>query len=270
MQFRLEVTRVNDKEVVDLTFVSSMDGSRERALWYRPPGASDTLVVGLHTWSYDRFNQLEQMLPFCRERGWSLLLPEFRGPNLADNPRAAAACASELAQQDVFDAVASLESEHGFTAGTIFLLGGSGGGHMALMLAARAPAFWTGVSSWVPITDLSAWHAENKDYSVHLEACLGGAPGADAEVDRQYRLRSPLGHLPALAQATLSVHHGRFDPVVSYRHTTRLVAELERHDPGKFFFEVFGGGHDIRYEAAFRWFDGLLESGAGEGARLTG
>jgi dipeptidyl aminopeptidase/acylaminoacyl peptidase len=262
---------VHDTEVVDLTFNSSLDGAREKALCYRPPGATGgTLVVGLHTWSYDRFNQLEQMLPFCRERGWSLLLPEFRGPNLQENPRARAACASDLAQQDVLDAIASLESEQGFAADKVFLLGGSGGGHMALMLAARTPAFWSGVSSWVPITDLAAWHAENPDYSAHLEACCGGAPGSGAEADRQYLARSPLSYLPQLAQATLSVHHGRFDPVVSYRHTLKLVAELERHHPGNFFFEVFSGGHDIRYQVAFHWFDGLLAVDEGQGARLTG
>ena len=256
---------------VDLTFVSSLDGSRERALWYRPPGAAaGALVVGLHTWSYDRGNQLEQMLPYCRERGWSLLLPEFRGPNLRENLRAQQALASELALQDVFDAIDLVRTDYGFDPAGLYLLGGSGGGHMALMLAAARPALWTGVSSWVPITDLPAWHAENPDYAPHLDACCGGAPGSGAAVDAQYRQRSPLSHLPELAKATLSVHHGRFDPVVSYRHTMKLVAGLEQLEPRNFFFEVFGGGHDIRYDVAFRWFDSLRGSDAGEGARLTG
>lgn len=62
-------------------------------------------MVGLHTWSYNRFNQLSAMLPLCRERGWALLLPEFRGPNLKNNPRVRQACASEVARRDILDAV---------------------------------------------------------------------------------------------------------------------------------------------------------------------
>ena len=54
------------------------------------------------------------------------------------------------------------------------------------------------------------------------------------------------------------------------RHTMKLVAGLERLAPRNFFFEVFGGGHDIRYDVAFRWFDRLSTAGTGEGARLTG
>jgi dipeptidyl aminopeptidase/acylaminoacyl peptidase len=258
------------KEVLDLDFISSRDGSRERALWYRPSNSGTApLVVGLHTWSYDRFNQLEHMLPHCRERGWSLLLPEFRGPNLRTNPRASEACASELARQDVLDAIEVVGRDHGFDSSGLFLLGGSGGGHMALMLAAQNPEFWAGVSSWVPITDLTAWHAENPDYSDHIEACCGGAPGAGVEIDQEYLQRSPLNYLAELSRVTLSVHHGRYDPVVSYRHTLNLVSGLEQHQAQYFFFEVFGGGHDIRYEVAFRWFD-ALRNGPGVGKRLTG
>ena len=261
---------MHDKDVTDLTVVSSLDGSAERALWFRPHGVDGgPLVVGLHTWSYDRFNQLQQMLPFCRERGWSLLLPEFRGPNLKSNPRAPQACGSALACQDVFDAISELQSGQGFSPSELFLLGGSGGGHMALMLAAQRPALWGGVSCWVPITDLPAWHEENPDYSADIEACCGGAPGGGDQIDRDYLRRSPLSYAQELAGVKLSVHHGRYDPVVSYRHTMKLVAELERLQPANFFFEIFNGGHDIRYEVAFRWFD-ELKGEAGEGARLSG
>ncbi|MBJ6724457.1 alpha/beta hydrolase family protein [Geomesophilobacter sediminis] len=259
------------REIEEISFASSLDGAREHALWYRAAeGAQAPLVVGLHTWSYDRFNQLEHMLPLCRERGWNLLLPEFRGPNLKSNPRSTEACASELARQDVLDAIEKVRELGGFDAKALYLLGGSGGGHMALMLAAHRPELWSAVSSWVPITDLSAWHRENPNYAENIEACCGGAPGSAASVDLQYGLRSPLNYLAELSRVTLSVHHGRFDPVVSYRHTMNLVTGLERHEPKNFFFEIFDGGHDIRYDVAFRWFDGLRKNGKEQGSRLTG
>ena len=40
----------------------------------------------------------------------------------------------------------------------IYLVGISGGGQMALIMAGRAPNVWAGVSAWVPIADLAEWH----------------------------------------------------------------------------------------------------------------
>lgn len=258
-------------DVVELEFVSTGDGSTEKALFFRPDGGGPVpLVVGLHTWSYDRFNQLEPMLPFCRQRGWALLLPEFRGPNLANNPRARQACASPLARRDILDAVARVEADYPVDPERIFILGGSGGGHMALMMAAEAPRRWKGVSAWVPITDLAAWHGENPDYAGHVVACCGGEPGENPATDREYRDRSPIHFIEELSAATLSVHHGRYDEVVPYRQSWRLAEKLEEAGAERFFFEIFNGGHDIHYERAFGWFDVLLGDEDAESERLTG
>jgi dipeptidyl aminopeptidase/acylaminoacyl peptidase len=227
------------------------------------------LVVGLHTWSYDRNNQVEGMLPLCKERGWALVLPEFRGASLDSNPRARQAGGSPVAVQDVLDAVAAVSASYAVQKDAVFLLGGSGGGHMSLLAAASAPALWRGVSSWVPITDLSAWHAQNPDYSRHIAACCGGAPGSSETVDREYRERSPITMAEALAKVNLSLHHGRFDPVVSYSHSWKLAQELERLGSRQFFFDIFDGEHDIRYDTAFRWFEALLKKECPRG-QLTG
>jgi dipeptidyl aminopeptidase/acylaminoacyl peptidase len=257
--------------MTELSIISILDGSNEKALFFSPNGRTGVpLVVGLHTWSYNRFNQVEQMLPFCRERGWALLLPEFRGPNLASNPRARQACASSYARQDILDALEKVSAEHSIDSESIFLLGGSGGGHMALMMAAHAPGRWKGVSSWVPITDLAAWHGENPDYAPHVAACCGGNPGSDPEVDPEYRDRSPLTFVKELASVNLSLHHGRFDPVVNYSHSWKLARELEKQGAERFFFEIFDGEHDIHYERAFHWFDLLLGSEEKFGKMLTG
>ena len=248
-------------EMVEHVFESTADGEQEPYLVYLPE--SDTpvpLVVGLHTWSCDRFNQVDGMLPWCRKRGWGLVLPEFRGPNLTVNPRAPQACASPLAQQDILDALDAVSGEGTIDVDRVFLLGGSGGGHMALMMAANAPGRWRGVSSWVPITDLAAWHAQNPKYAPHIVACCGGSPGRSDDVDREYRTRSPLFLAEKLATANLYVHHGRFDASVPYTHTSYLAHEIEKHRPERFFHEIFDGGHEIRYDAAFRWFDTLVSA----------
>ena len=78
------------KDFTEIAVRSTVDGSKEPSLLYIPETAHEKtvpLVVGLHTWSYDRFNKMDAYLPFCKSRGWALLLPEFRGPNLRTNPR---------------------------------------------------------------------------------------------------------------------------------------------------------------------------------------
>lgn len=243
--------------------VSTIDKSPEKNLLFSPENSAHVpLVVGLHTWSADRFNQQENLLPFCQERGWALLLPEFRGPNLNTNLRAAQACASPLACQDVVDAVNRLKNDGLIDHRNIFLFGGSGGGHMALMMAACAPDLWRAVSSWCPITDLVVWHAENKAYAPHIEACCNGAPDSSAGA-REYRERSPVNHLAGLMRANLSIHHGRFDNSVPYTHTLNLAMKLEAMRHPELFFEIFDGGHDLKPEIAFNWFDKLYNASAG-------
>ena len=87
---------------------STLDDTLQPCYFWAPEAAKTNavpLVVGLHTWSYDRFNQQETYLPLCKQYGWALLLPEFRGPNLATNPLKCEACGSRVARQDVIDAV---------------------------------------------------------------------------------------------------------------------------------------------------------------------
>lgn len=225
----MHLSHINELEIV-----STLDGAIEKSLFHYPEKKEKVpLLVGLHTWSYDRFNQVEQMLPLCRDRGWALLLPEFRGPNLTSNPRAPQACGSALARQDILDALDT-------------------------------------VTAWVPITDLAAWHGENPEYASHVAACCGGEPGSGEGVDREYRERSPLSYIKELSTVNLSVHHGRHDPLVHFSHSWRLAQELEKQGAERFFFEIFDGGHDIHYERAFSWFDRLAGSGKEAGVVLSG
>ena len=65
---------------------STLDGSMQPSLYRKSPSEGKRpLLVGLHTWSYDRFNQVNDLLPVAEEYDFNLILPEFRGPNLTDN-----------------------------------------------------------------------------------------------------------------------------------------------------------------------------------------
>jgi dipeptidyl aminopeptidase/acylaminoacyl peptidase len=191
---------------------SSLDGSVQPALFDAPVQTKPIpLLVHLHSWSsdYKNSNLMEEAEAGARALGWAILSPNFRGPN--DKP---SACASELAVQDVIDAVRYAQKNARIDRRRIYLLGRSGGGHMALVMAARHPKVWAAVSAWVPISDLAAWHASTKAaklrYPDMLEQCCGGAPGTPA-ADVEYRKRSPLFHLAKAKGLPLSIHAGIHD-----------------------------------------------------------
>ena len=107
---------------------SALDGTLQPSLFFRPQTEAPVpLVVGLHTWSYDRFNQTENYLPLCEQYGWALLLPEFRGPNLTSNPHRHDACGSLKARRDILDSVEYVTRTSAIDYENIFLLGCSGG-----------------------------------------------------------------------------------------------------------------------------------------------
>ena len=122
------------------------------------------LIVGLHTWSRDRFTEIKNMFPWAQKLGWHLLLPEFRGSNLKSNPICTQACGSELAKQDIKDAIDYILETEEIDADNIFLLGLSGGGHMSLLMAGMIPEYFKAIGAYVPITDLEKWSEQNAEY----------------------------------------------------------------------------------------------------------
>ncbi len=97
-----------ENRLTELKVKSSIDGSEEPSLLFSPRGGRTPLIVSLHSWSNDRHNGTEAVVRMAAESGRSAVFPEFRGPNLASNPRAGQACGSRHAMQDIVDAVEEL------------------------------------------------------------------------------------------------------------------------------------------------------------------
>jgi len=235
----------------ELMIRSTLDGSDQPSLFHYA-GEGCPLLVALHTWSFDRHNPTD-MLPYAEESRWSVLMPEFRGPNLVSNPNCRQACASPLAIQDILDAIDYVCRHYKVDEENILLLGLSGGGHMALMTAAKAPTLFNAVAAFVPITDLVAWHTYSDHYRPHIEACLGGSPSEVGE--EAYMARSPISYVDELAQANLKIFHGKYDHVVPFDHSMRLYNLLcERHPTSRVFLDIFDGGHEMNVQSALTWF----------------
>ncbi len=223
----------SDAPLVEVTIPSSIDGTDQPALWWAPRspkelgnednGAPDEvgegvpLLVHLHTWSggYRQASPRDSFWALARQRGWAFIHPHFRGPNQTPE-----ACGSALAMADVVDAVRFAQANADIDASRIYLVGSSGGGHMALQTAAHHPELWAGVSAWVPISDLFAWHATHTKieddqpkpgrYARMIEASCGGPPGTPA-TDREYVARSPLFHLHRAAGLPIDINVGIHD-----------------------------------------------------------
>lgn len=195
-----------------VSFTSTHDQSEQPARLYRSPEAgAQPLLVQLHTWSsdMDSFNP-DDWVTAARAHGWHVILPNFRGAN--NKPEA---CASPAARQDVLDAVEAAKAHVNVDPDRVYLCGVSGGGHMALVMAAHSPQTWTAVSAWVPISDLAAWHGETqaagRHYWQNVEACVGGALGSSPAVDEQLRLRSPIHFMANAADLPLDINTGVHD-----------------------------------------------------------
>lgn len=225
---------------------STLDGSLEPSLLYRAEGKRP-LLVGLHTWSFDRFNQINNMLPWAEKCNFHLLLPQFRGSNLQSNPRHREACGSLLAKQDIIDAIDYHVAEGIADPENIFLLGSSGGGHMALLMAGYRPEYFKAIGAFVPITDLRKWAEENKHYAPHVLACCGNS-------EEEMLLRSPCHYAENILKANVKIFHGKFDPVVPVSHSINLYAQLMAINPAaRVFLDIFDGGHQLDMPQAMHW-----------------
>lgn len=186
----------------------------QAALFWTAPGeAPAPLLVGLHTWS-SRYLQTGSSLPYqewCRRQGWHFIHPDFGGPNLT--PRA---MGSDAAVADVVRAVAWAKEHARVDPQRVYLIGVSGGGHMALLMAARHPELWAGVSAWCGIADIAQWHQDCRAearfgrYADNIESALGGPPDTP-ERRKEAARRSPVTWLAKARSIPLDIQAGVHD-----------------------------------------------------------
>lgn len=207
-----------------ITYPCSFDGSQQpMRIQQAEVEGPRPLLVWLHTWGGDCEQAADTAYHLARQLQWHLIQPDFRGPNWTP-----LACASAAAKQDVVDAMNWAEAHWAVDADRIYVMGGSGGGHMAMAMAAHCPKRLAAVSAWCGISDITLWHSECDEhekyanYARNIEACVGGRPGASASIDQDLRARSPRFHITAAAGLPLDLNHGVLDGKtgsVPFHHT---------------------------------------------------
>jgi acetyl esterase/lipase len=184
---------------------STADGAAQPAYVYKATGEQPRpLVVSLHTWS-GGYSQVDPLAALVQKKNWNYIHPDFRGPNTTP-----ASCASKLALQDVDDAIAYALANMPVDKENIFVVGTSGGGHMACAtyLNTRHPVKMT--FAWVPITDLEAWYHQSKErrhkYADHILAVTQSQETLNVE---DARARSPMFMpIPADLNAPIRIFAG--------------------------------------------------------------
>ncbi|WP_437226964.1 alpha/beta hydrolase family protein [Planctomicrobium sp. SH661] len=201
--------------LVEVEVISTLDQTPQHSLIWAPESALTEprpLLVFLHSWSSDFKQDNSAWQLEAVKRDWLYLHPDFRGPNFN-----AAAGGSDLAQQDILDAVQWLKQKYKVDPNRIYLAGTSGGGHMTLLMAGRHPDRFSAASAWVPISDLVEWYrfhspdGQPDNYATNIVQMCGGVPGASVEVERQYRDRSPLTWLSNVGDLPLDINAGIHD-----------------------------------------------------------
>jgi acetyl esterase/lipase len=196
--------------VREITYPSSIDNSQQRSMFYNPGGRRMPLLIALHTWSAGYEQPNYGYAEWCIANGWVFMHPDFRGFN--NKPEATG---SELVVADIVSAVEYARNAADIDPERIYLMGCSGGGYAALLLAGRHPEIWAGVSSWVPIFDLATWHRDSSirrnGYAEHLELSCGGAPGSSPAADAEYRKRSACTYLANAKNVLLDINTGITD-----------------------------------------------------------
>jgi len=226
------------RDVRKVEIISSYDSTIQPALFWAPEqvNAPVPLLVTLHTWSGDYLQSSSlPCLEQARERGWVFIHPDFRGPN--NNPQATGSLA---ATSDILDAVAYAVAGSAVDTTRVYLLGTSGGGHMALLTAGRTPHLWAGVSAWVPITDLERWYGECRrrqlKYADEIAASCGGPPDRSEQIRSCYEQRSPVSVLADAAGLAVEICAGIHDGhtgSVPVGHTLRgfnILASANGHE----------------------------------------
>lgn len=198
---------VNAEQIREIKYPCPVDKSEQSAMFYAPPSKEAVpLIVALHTWSGNyKQGDHKSIEQWCVKNGWAYIHPDFRGPNLRPE-----ATGSPLVVADIVSAVEYAKKTTNIDSSSIYLVGTSGGGYTALVMAGHHPEMWAGVSAWVPISDLKAWHAQGKYVGDLVKSC-GGAPGDSSMVDAEYAKRSPLTYLKNAKGLTLHINAGIHD-----------------------------------------------------------
>jgi hypothetical protein len=227
-----------DFELVDI--FSTSDSTLQKAYFYRSTSKkANPLIVSLHTWSND-YSQIDELSEICKQKDINYIHPDFRGPNVTRD-----ACCSELALNDIDDAITYALRNSIVDTNKIFVIGVSGGGYATLCTFMKSKHKISKFSAWASISDLIAWYNESKirnnGYAENILACTA----SDNELNEtNAKQKSPMywdTPLAKLSSSRLFIYAGIYDGIqgsVPITHSinfyNKLLADLKVTDSSRY------------------------------------
>ncbi len=233
--------------VVDITFLSSWDGTTQRASLALPtplPTSPMPVVIYLHG-MFSCYQQraphrdaAESIGPVVAQRGWVFAAPELHGerpvPLPGDPWDPAAGCPSPVsvgyrpmgarpAQRDVLDVLAYVQRTYPVDPTRVYLLSDSAGGLTLLTTLGKFPDYFAAAVVYASPTDLARWLTEDPRAYPNIWREVGGLP---EEVPFAYARRSPLSFAGNLVHTPLLLVHGRQDERVPVHHARDLYQAI--------------------------------------------
>ena len=201
----------NDFKVVNIK--STKDGTIQKAYAYQTTAETpQPLVISLHSWSAD-YQQNDEYHNQVKELNWNYIHPDFRGQNNTSN-----ACVSDLAIQDIDDAIDFALTNFNCDKEKIYVVGGSGGGYATLASFMKSKHKVAQFSAWCPISDIYWWHHQTKVRNLkYWEDILKCTDSPNGQLDEfSAKSKSPLyWETPTqkLATSKLKIYAGVYDGI---------------------------------------------------------
>lgn len=200
-----------DFQVVNIK--STKDSSIQKAYAFQTTAKTpQPLIVSLHTWSGD-YRQDDGLANQVKEKNWNYIHPDFRGANKSVN-----ACVSELAIQDIDDAIDFALANFNCDKEKIYVIGVSGGGYATLAGFMKSKHDIAEFSAWCPISDIYWWYHQTKVrdliYWKDILICTNSSNGQLNEDSA--KARSPLYWDTPVKQrmtAKLKIYAGVYDGI---------------------------------------------------------
>lgn len=209
---------------------TSGDGTTVPGRLYHTPVPGDgppPLLVWLHEGpSGQSLVTLQARFGYFLQRGWSVLVPDYRG-STGWGRRHLDALTGRWGEADLADVAAGIRAAatHGWGDPALVVpYGGSAGGFLTLRLLVTHPELCAAGVALYPVADLLDFRTPPWRYQArYLETLLGPLPGSYPA----FAERSPLARAADLT-VPLLVLHGELDPIVPAAHCTALVHAARR------------------------------------------
>lgn len=191
---------------------SEVDDHIQKAYFYKSKsGGAQPLIVSLHTWSGD-YSQKDDLAKPCQQKELNYIHPNFRGANWTNN-----ACCSDLAMNDIDEAISYAIEHSNVDMDKIYVIGVSGGGYATLSTFMKSKHKIRKFSAWASISDLVAWHHESSirknKYAEHIMDCTSSEKLLNIE---NAKSRSPMyweTPLEKLTSSELAIYAGVNDGI---------------------------------------------------------